>query len=273
MGFCCDEGVKRNLGRVGAAEGPQALRKALANLPLHFQEHEFIYDIGDIVCHDQDLEKAQHALRELVANLLTKNYKPIIIGGGHEIAWGHYQGIDKVHADQTIGIINFDAHFDLRNNPEPDKGSSGTPFRQIAEYRQAHDLDFDYLCLGIQQTGNTRSLFRKAKELNVNYVLAEDIHQKRADCESIIQKCLNKHDLIYLTICLDVFNNNVAPGVSAPQPLGLTPLQVIPLLKQIVQSNKVISFDIAELNPKYDQDDRTAQLAALLVSEYIHAYF
>jgi len=45
-----------------------------------------------------------------------------------------------------------------------------------------------------------------------------------------------------------------APGVSAPQPLGVLPWQILPLVRQLAASGKVVSYDIAELSPKYDID-------------------
>ena len=85
-----------------------------------------------------------------------------------------------------------------------------------------------------------------------------------------IDTFIQQHESIYLTLCLDVFASAFAPGVSAPQPLGLTPWQVLPLLKHIAQQNKVISFDIAELSPRLDHNHMTTYLATSLLSEYIH---
>ena len=77
-------------------------------------------------------------------------------------------------------------------------------------------------------------------------------------------------DNIYLSICLDVFAECFAPGVSAPQPLGLTPWQTLPLLKYIIQSGKVVSLDIAELSPALDREQKTARLAALIIAELLN---
>ena len=61
-----------------------------------------------------------------------------------------------------IGILNFDAHFDLRH---AERASSGTPFRQIAELCQASDWPFAYCCLGISRLSNTAALFDQAQRL------------------------------------------------------------------------------------------------------------
>src|SRR5262249_46892414 len=96
VGFCCDAGIHRNFGRLGAEEGPPALRHALGKLATH-KLNNVIYDIGDIVCVADQLEEAQRALSEVIHFLLEKNIHPVVFGGGHEMAYGHYQGIYKAN--------------------------------------------------------------------------------------------------------------------------------------------------------------------------------
>lgn len=268
IGFCSDEGVRRNLGRVGAAQGPNALRAAMANLPIHKPLH--IVDLGNVFCENNDLEQAQADLASLVALALQNNYQPCVLGGGHEIAWAHFQGICQAQPDTNIGIINFDAHFDLRPLPESGLGTSGTPFTQIADYCQTHQQSFNYLCLGIQAAANTASLFEQAQQLNVQVIEADELTDVRTTQHlTKIDAFISNVDQVYLTVCMDVFNQAFAPGVSAPQALGLTPWQVMPLLQHVIKSGKVISFDIAELAPNYDQQNRTAALAAQIVYNYL----
>lgn len=270
LGFRCDEGVRRNLGRVGAAEGPAAIRQALAKFPV--QKQSFVcYDVGNIICLDGDLEASQQALGEVVALLLNANINPIIMGGGHEVAWGHYQGIAKIRHNRTLGIINFDAHFDMRPLLQHDKGTSGTAFLQIAKHHTETNTRFDYNCVGIQHTGNIHPLFETAKAYNTKIVLADELHQGQLQTGvDFIDRIIDANDFIYLSLCLDVFAVSFAPGVSAIQPLGLCPWNIIPLLRQLAASGKVISYDIAELCPRYDIDHRTAKLAAHLIYEIIH---
>ncbi len=270
IGFKCDEGIRRNLGRVGAAEGPTAIRRALAKLPV--QKHNFTcLDAGNIVCADGDLEAAQQAFAEVITLLLQSGMTPIAIGGGHELAWGHYQGIARAFPVHNLGIINFDAHFDMRPLLPDHKGSSGTPFLQIAEAHRATNRRFDYNCIGIQHAGNTRQLFEIAKIHNTKIILADELHQGQLDkCIDFVDRVIDQNELIYLSLCLDVFAAAYAPGVSAIQPLGLWPWHVIPLVRQLAVSGKVASYDLVELSPRYDIDQCTAKLAANLIYEIIH---
>ncbi len=270
IGFECDEGVKRNLGKPGAIDGPNEFRNCFAKLPVHLVDFE-IYDVGNIFCKDNDLESAQEALGNAIYILLKNGFKPIVIGGGHEVAWGHYQGIRKFIKNKNLGIVNFDAHLDMRNLLNNKKGSSGTPFLQIALDSQEKTHQFNYHCVGVQKTGNTKSLFETAEQYKVKITLADELHSNNLElCEQLLQAICTENDHVYVTLCLDVFASGYAPGVSAPQPLGLSPWQVIPLFQKLIRSKKILSFDIAELCPRFDNNQITAKLASAFVYELLH---
>lgn len=274
IGFCCDEGVRRNRGRTGAAKGPLSIRKELANLPCWFTQDVKLYDAGNILCEDASLETAQSVLADLVTRTLELGLFPIVLGGGHEIALGHYRGIQNYLIQENprpaLGIINFDAHLDLR--PYDGTGSSGTMFRQIADDCLASGQAYAYLCIGAQKYANTVALFKTAEALGADYILSKDLAEEIPwKALEVIESHLKQNDGIYLTICADVFSSAFAPGVSATQPLGLEPELVLKLLKLIFRSGKVRGFDIAEVAPRFDQDSTTANLAKVLIFSAVNA--
>ncbi len=269
LGFCCDEGVIRNLGRPGAHKGPRTIRRELANWPANFLPEACIYDAGNIVCKDKNLEAAQAELAHAVHMILNAGLFPILLGGGHEIALGHFNGI-KHHFDttgrpkQAPGIINFDAHLDLR--PFDNGGSSGTMFNQIHHICQAEDRPYAYLCIGPQTYSNTRSLFKKADAIGAKYILARDINPEGYPVVMTdLYQFMNDQEHLYLTLCTDVLNAAHAPGVSAVQPFGLDPDMVLSMMKQIIRTGKVRSIDIAEVSPRFDADNQTAKLVAVFI--------
>ena len=210
-------------------------------------------------------------LRELgcaVEEILRRNLFPIVLGGGHETTFGHFQGQHNFLKDKgktpELGIVNFDAHFDLR--PYDMGNSSGTMFRQMADVCKAEGTPYHYFPIGIQQHSNTVSLFKKAEELGVDYVLAKDL--QASNLESILERMdqfLYQCDDTYITVCSDVFSSAFAPGVSAPQSLGLDPEIVLPLIKHVLRTRKVRGFDICEISPRFDQDNTTANLGAVII--------
>ena len=271
VGFACDEGVRRNNGRTGAVKAPDSIRNILKNLPVHHDNHIKIYDAGDIICKDQDLENAQARLSEIVKKVVLSGGFPIVLGGGHEVAFGSYKGLyDSVNENIKIGIINFDAHFDLRE-PGSNGISSGTGFYQMAEIMQQSGRSFYYLPIGIQKISNTRKLFETADALNVKYIEAHLINaENRQHMEHTLQQYIDTVDAIYLSIDLDVFSAAEAPGVSATAFNGINAGPVLfSLLRLISNSGKLKIFDIAELNPEYDIDNRTAKLAANIIFKMI----
>lgn len=265
LGFPVDEGVQRNKGRVGAAAGSLSLRKTLVNLPVQREYAVNLADAGDIVCVDNDLESAQTALAEAVAIIIEKGGFPIVLGGGHEVTYGHYCGV-KTAKKGKIGVINFDAHFDLRT-PEEGVPTSGTGFYQIATDEQAAGSHMDYLAIGIQRISNTEALFDTAYNFDADYIEAKDFHYlNNSFIEYKLQNFLDRIDHLYISIDLDVFAAAYAPGVSATAFNGLIPDNYFKLaLNQLMASPKFTSIDFAELNPIYDIDNRTAKLAADLI--------
>ncbi|MGL5257792.1 MAG: formimidoylglutamase [Proteocatella sp.] len=268
IGFCSDIGVSRNKGRIGTAKGPDSIRKELMNRPCAFSNEVKLYDAGNLIPTDGSLEKIQKDLSDAVNKILELGLFPIVLGGGHAVALGNFYGTHKYLCEkekkESLGIVNFDAHFDIR--PYLKEGTSGTMFRQIADYCSENNYSYNYFCLGIQKSGNTVDLFKTAHRLGVEYLLAKDI--ELADIWSITEKLdgfIKRNDALYLTICADVFSSAHAPGVSAPQPLGLYPEKVLKLIKYILKSKKVLSFDIAEVSPRFDMDNTTASLAAIII--------
>ena len=273
LGYVCDEGVRRNYGRVGAAEGPQAIRLQLAKLPIHF-EHKQIADFGDVVCEDGNMEACQNHFADLSANLIRQKICPIGLGGGHDIAYAHFKGIIQGLDNQPhlkIGIVNFDAHFDLR--PLTKYGHSGTPFRQILTEFNTADTSVNYFIIGIQLQSNPKSLFDFARQNpgKIGYIPSGDCVGLNAEA-IILDKLLPfiaAHDYLYISVDLDGFASSYAPGVSAPSVFGFDPYIVLKTLRLLLQSKKVIALDVAELNPKFDNDHATAKLTARIIDYFV----
>ncbi|WP_029047959.1 formimidoylglutamase [Cupriavidus sp. amp6] len=264
LGFCCDAGVLRNQGRPGAAGGPREIRRALAGVPAHGIGR--LIDGGDIHCDGDALEDAQQRLGQAVAAELAVGAWPLVLGGGHEVAWGTWQGLRThldAHGDRgRVLVVNLDAHFDLRGSRP---ASSGTPFDQIAIDCQRRSLRFDYACLGVSRLGNTAALFGRASTLGVRYVEDVDLQERHLDARlAALDEWVAEADHVYLTIDLDVLPAAVMPGVSAPAAYGV-PLPVVEAIAtRLRDSGKLRVADIAEFNPLYDRDGCGARVAARL---------
>ena len=261
LGFCSDAGVRRNKGRVGAAAAPAAIRAALGPLAFHLDRK--VFDAGDVVVEGDQLEDGQARAGRAISGLLDAGNLTVVLGGGHETAFASYLGVagSEVLRGKRLGVLNLDAHFDLRDEPVP---SSGTPFLQMAQEEAAAGRELQYAVVGISEPNNTRTLFDTAERLGVKYLLDEGCAPEVV--ETFVADFLAGIDVLYLTIDLDVMPAAVAPGVSAPAAYG-EPLPVISAVcKQVAASGKLVHLDVAELNPEFDIDGRTAKVAARLVN-------
>jgi formiminoglutamase len=254
LGFPCDEGVRRNQGRVGARKGPAALRQALANFAWHPTYP--IYDAGDVLIHKSLLAQAQCELATQVTALLAAGQFPLVLGGGHETAYGSWRGLANAYPDKVIGIINLDAHFDLRLATAV---TSGTPFMQIAAACDAEDRPFHYLCLGVAEASNTQALFTRARALGADWRLDSDMHEGQLhDVQQQVLAFVQYVDGVYLSIDLDVLPAAVMPAVSAPAAYGVVLNVIVAVITWLAGSGKLLLADVVELNPDFDRDHHRA---------------
>lgn len=265
QGFAVDEGVKRNKGKVGAAEAPDFIRKNMANFPVT-TAHFSLKDFGNVKCENQNLEEAQQKLAENVYKILAKKAKSIVLGGGHEVMFAHYSGIRKAFPTSKIGIINIDAHFDNREIQAEIGATSGTGFYQITEKEKLNSLH-----IGIQKNSNTLKLFDFAHQNNMKYILADELFfENLPQIYEKINAFSDSVDVLYLTICMDVFNVAIAPGVSAQAYNGIfADAAFMHFYRHILINKKLIALDVAEVNPSLDLQERTSRLAASLVNEWL----
>lgn len=294
VGFACDQGVRRNQGRVGARAAPPLIRQAFSALPVIAELQQrfdgqlstLLGDAGDIHCHDNDdfaersLEQAQLTYADKVSHIIQQGGLPVGLGGGHAIAYGSFLGLWQAlqqanatsnnDAPLRIGIINFDAHLDIRQS---DVATSGTPFRQIAEHLEAQDQPFHYCCIGVSRFSNTAALFDRAEQLGVHIISDEDCTNKKwKKLAAQIETFINDVDVIYLTIDMDCLPASVVPGVSAPAAYGINLAFVERAVKRIMASGKVKMADIAEINPTFDIDARSCKVAARLLATIIEQH-
>jgi formiminoglutamase len=273
VGFRSDEGVRRNKGRAGAVDGPSALRAALASMALPGPRR--LLDAGDIVVEDGNLEDAQQRLGKVVTDLVDGGHPALVLGGGHEVAYGSYLGLAGrglaglglaglgLAGRGRVGVLNLDAHFDLRDDA---RASSGTPFLQMAHDEARCGRRLNYWVLGISQPSNTQRLFRTAADLGVRYLSDTECGMlDLARVDRFVHDFLASCDAVHLSIDLDVLPSDTAPGVSAPAAYGVRMEIVEHVCATVAASGKLAVCDVAELNPALDVDARTARAGARLL--------
>jgi formiminoglutamase len=272
IGFPQDEGVRRNGGRPGAAEAPNEIRRRLYHLTPWDCRAEIdlaavsLLDLGNVRISGE-LEATQAALGEIVAAALQSGAIPLVLGGGHETAYGHFLGYAA--GQRKVGIINIDAHLDVR--PLLDgTGHSGSPFRQALEHRNQPLPGAHYVCLGTQpqSVGRQHWLFARAQGCKVRW------GQEVESCleQSFLEQCeLLARDgcQVYVTLDADAVQAADVPGVSAPNVMGLQGSKVAACARLAGSLPYVSSLDLVEINPRLDRDGQSARWAALVIWNFL----
>lgn len=256
LGFPGDDGVRRNGGRPGAAEAPGAIRRALfgmtpdARLPAFTALLGATVDLGDLA-PTGDLDADQRALGEAIAEVLDAGAVPVVLGGGHETAFGHARGY--LDHGRPVHLLNWDAHTDVR--PLRDGlGHSGSPFAQALGH--APGLARSYTVAGALPWRVASAHAERA-----HIVWRDELTAERVD--ALVAGLASG---TYASFDLDAVAAGAAPGVSAPGVGGL-PVDVwLRAAEACGASPAVASLDLVECSPPLDAPGgRTATLAALTV--------
>ncbi len=263
IGFPCDEGVRRNGGRVGAREAPDRIREWLYRLTPR-QDMKFVrllgrmHDFGNLPVTDH-LDLAQKQLGEAVSACLAQGATPIVLGGGHETAFGHFLGY--AGANRRVSIVNWDAHPDVRTLLEG-RAHSGSPFRQALE----HDSGAcsGYTVAGLLPHAVAAAHLGFLAERKASIVWRDDVTRERI-C-ALYDALAND---TFVSVDLDAVDQAYAPAVSAPATGGLTPELLFDAAFHAGRSPCVRSIDLVEVNPRLDRDDQTSRLAALAIWHFL----
>ena len=203
-------------------------------------------DIGLIKLMDSDNEFDK--IKDSIEDVLNNRNYPISIGGHHSITYPIIAGYHKFYP--KLNILHFDAHPDLYNNFENDPFSHASPFARIMENNLANEL----IQIGIRTMTN-----HQKDQVDKYKIKVITMHEFSSDL------VLKFDDPLYISIDLDGLDPAYAPGVSHPEPGGLSTRDIIKIISNI--DGEVIGGDIVEYNPKKDINNITAVTAAKLLKE------
>jgi arginase family enzyme len=214
------------------------------------------------------LEEIHDRLREVVAAVCLAGLVPLVIGGGHDITYPVVGGAALVHG--ALGALNVDAHLDVRP-PNPLR-NSGTSFRMAVDEGLVEGARL--VELGVQEFANAQAHVGWVREQGGDVVPLEEtrrVGMERAVAVALYRASSNGAAPLYATLDMDAVSAADAPGVSAPMPDGISPADLLAAARAIGSHPRTVALDIAELNPAFDIDGRTARLAARAALAFISA--
>lgn len=263
LGYPDDEGIAMNGGRPGAKEAPHAIRTYFYKMTpsLLKPQTQSLVDLGNVPVELPLAERHERG-REVIRAALAHGHRTLSLGGGHDYGYADGAGFIDHCLSQNLRpvVINFDAHLDVRPT---DKGfHSGTPFNRLLNQ---YEGKFDFIEVGLQNQCNSLAHLNWAKSKGAQVLLYQDLLEVglKSSLEALVKNFKGRPCL--LSVDIDAFTSNEAPGCSQSWATGLQIQDFLPALKMLQSTLDVRSLAIYEVSPPLDQDHRTSKLAALIL--------
>lgn len=232
------------------------------------QDDFFVEEISDICWQ----------LFHIVQGTLTAGKIPVVLGGDHSLAIGSISGAISFCSknNQRLGLIWIDAHADLNSRETTGTGNiHGMPLATLIGkgYQRLMPKTIDTSSLhphNIALVG-IRALDPIEREIckscGIRYFTMRDIDERGISSvmHDAVAIASDNTEAIAVSFDLDAIDPTQAPGVSTPAMGGLTCREARLALELINTSNRLCSFELVELNPIRDTDNRSAVLATELI--------
>lgn len=240
---------KTSTFRKGSRYGPMDIRQASWNYEEYnmfngknIQSIKFC-DYGDLDIKNERPEKMVQKVKNFTNKILNKKKFPIILGGEHSLT----SGSTCAYRFEDIAVLYLDAHLDYRDKHQNEKYNHACTLRRITDQIKVENI----AVLGIRSA--EKKEFYKAKKEKLFYKTSYDF--KTEGIEKILKQTRDhlERKKVYLTLDMDVIDPSFVPGVSTPEPFGITPFDVIQILDCF--SNQLIGFDVVETCPPFDNGE------------------
>lgn len=285
-------GVPMDLGAShrGVDMGPSAIRIAGLGHRLAELGHA-VQDVGNVPVNIPEVltitnprakylpevAQANVELADRVERIVAEGAIPLVLGGDQSISIGTIAGVSSYFRSQRkkIGVIWFDAHADM-NTPEttPSGNIHGMPYAvtlgmgpsELTEIKGGSPMLDPAKCVligsrsidereraNVRRSGVTVYTMREVDELGMRHVVTEAIEIASGGTAGF-----------HVSLDMDFFDPFYAPGVGTPVPGGGTYREGHLAMELLADTKQIVSFEIVEVNPVFDERNRTAELAVEL---------
>lgn len=236
--------------RGGTKFAPESIRKASWTLETYSPylgldlDDIMFRDAGDLELPHGDLDGSLEIIERAVADITENHEKPLLFGGEHLVTYPVMKSMIKRFP--ALQVVHFDAHCDLRDEYEGQELSHATVMKLVRKLGVSEMFQ-----IGIRS--GTKQEFAQLNPVGSPAILAQR---------------LNRDAPVYVSFDLDVFDPSLAPGVTTPEPGGLTFREVMEYFNALKGMN-IAGADVVELAPDYDATFVSSVCASKVVREII----
>lgn len=231
-----------------------------------------------------------------VKDALAENFFPIVLSGDHSSALGTISGIKMAHPDKRLGVVWIDAHADVHSPYTTPSGNiHGMPLsaaladnnldRKINDLKEDTHKHWeamknignispkikveDLVYFGVRDTEEPEDYFIEKNKIK-NYKVAEVRYRGMEVClQEAIEK-LKDCDHIYISFDVDSMDCDlISKGTGTPVSKGFDQHEITEIIKGFINTKKVASVEVVEINPCLDNKGNKMAETAFEVLEDI----
>ena len=254
-------GIKEERGAIdnrGCGDGVDYIRKAFYQLFNHWP-HLNIVDVGNVKI-GKEINDTYFATTAVLTEIVKHKAVPIVIGGGHDLAYSMYQVYEAT--GRLLNITAVDPLFEIGNDTE---GLHSHSYLSNIILHQPNYL-FNFINIGYQSYLVSASHIELMKNLLFEAHRLGVIKQNIDLAEPLIR------DANFLTVDIAAFRASDAPGVRNASVNGFNGEDGCRMARYAGLSYKLSSIGFFEYNPHYDINSRTANLIAEMIWYFIEGF-
>jgi agmatinase len=183
-----------------------------------------------------------NAIEKAVSYALKCHSTPFLLGGEHTVTLPAIKAL-KAACGSEIGLIQFDAHADLRFAYE------GNPLSHASVMRRISELGIPIAQFGTRSYCEEEQAFRQDKKNKVSFHDAEELFRRFKENKKTKLLPPNFPKKIYLSFDIDGLDSSIMPATGTPVPGGLMWYQTLDLLKELAKGRQIIGLDLVEFSP------------------------
>ncbi len=228
----------------GTANGPAALLAASAQVELWDQELATeAVKVGVFTAPELrptvDMNSVMSEMESAARSHLEAGKWLVSLGGEHSLTLGPVRAACSLYSD--LGVLQFDAHADLRQSYE------GSPHSHACIMRRLSDLGLPSAAIGLRSLSQPESKFIADRQIPV--IWGRQLAQAEALLDDLLAQLPAR---IYLTFDVDFFDPALLPSTGTPEPGGGSWYPTLRLLRRIFEQKDVVAMDVVELAPRKD---------------------
>jgi len=226
--------------RPGSRFAPLQLRLMSMYLELPKEHLINLCDLGDLA-PTNSIEAMLRRVGEAVKRICEAGKVPVILGGEHTITLASASSIEDIDS-----LIIFDAHLDLRSEFMDTQINHTTWLRRLLEKRSFREV----VVIGARAYADEEEEF--AEEMGVSVISSREVIFNFSQSVRKVESLIRDAERTYLSIDVDVLDPGYAPGVSNPEPGGISPIQLFTLIELVSERLELRGVDVVEVNPLFD---------------------